>query len=108
MKNMTVVLATKNGEKAAALMRLLPTEKAFGNVILTIRVDCPTVSNLAFPTQKALFETAFYKNPAFAYAVSPEEEGYWFFSLTYVVFKNCVVQFYNDNLNDCHGLISTL
>lgn len=108
MKNMTVVLATNNGDKAAALMRLLPTEKAFGNVILTIRVDCPTVSNLAFPTQKDLFETAFYKNPAFAYAVSPEEEGYWFFSLTYVVFKNCVVQFFNDNLNDCHGLISTL
>ena len=28
--------------------------------------------------------------------------------MTYVVFKNCVVQFFNDNLNDCHGLISTL
>jgi hypothetical protein len=27
---------------------------------------------------------------------------------TYVVFKNCVVQFAADNLNDCHGIISTL
>jgi len=25
-----------------------------------------------------------------------------------VVFKNCVVQFFNDNLNDAHGVISTL
>jgi hypothetical protein len=35
-------------------------------------------------------------------------DGVWFFSATYVVFKNCVVQFFNDNLNDCHGIISTL
>ena len=28
--------------------------------------------------------------------------------VTYVVFKNCVVQFFNDNLNDCHGIVSTL
>ena len=27
---------------------------------------------------------------------------------TYVVFKNCVVQFFNDNLNDPHGVLSTL
>ena len=27
---------------------------------------------------------------------------------TKLVFKNCVVQFFNDNLNDAHGLISTL
>ena len=27
---------------------------------------------------------------------------------TYVVFKNCVVQVPADNLNDCHGIISTL
>lgn len=27
---------------------------------------------------------------------------------TYVVFKNCVVQFFNDNLNDPHGIVSTL
>lgn len=26
----------------------------------------------------------------------------------YVVFKNCVVQFFNDNLNDIYGNISTL
>lgn len=35
-------------------------------------------------------------------------EGVWFVPFTYVVFKNCVVQFFNDNLNDPHGIISTL
>ena len=41
-------------------------------------------------------------------AVSPVDDGYWFVDITYVIFKNCVVQFFNDNLNDAHGLISTL
>jgi len=103
-----VVLATNNGDKAAALLKLLPTEKAFGNVTLRVIVECPHVSNLAFATPKDLFETAFNGNPVFAYAVSPIEDGSWWFSATYVVFKNTVVQFFNDNLNDCHGLISTL
>lgn len=103
----SVVLATNNGDKAAALLKLLPTEKYFGNVTLKIGVDGP-VSNLAFPTRASLFETAFKGNPAFAYCAAPAEEGYFYVDFTYVVFKNCVVQFFNDNLNDAHGLISTL
>lgn len=103
----SVTLSGYNGDKNAALLKLLPAEKKFGNVTLKINIDGP-ISNLAFPTPKELFETAFNGNPAFAYAVAPVDEGYWFFSVTYVVFKNCVVQFFNDNLNDCHGLISTL
>jgi len=65
-------------------------------------------SNRAFKNKKELFETAFSKNPAFAYATSPVDEGYNWFAMTYVVFKNCVVQVFADNLNDCHGVISTL
>ena len=103
----SVTLSGYNGDKNAALLKLLPSEKAFGSVILKINIDDP-ISNIAFPTPKALFDTAFEGNPAYAYSISPTEEGYWFFSFTYVVFKNCVVQFFNDNLNDCHGLISTL
>lgn len=102
----SVVLATNNPDKAAALVKLLPDEEWFGNVTLSISVDCPTISNLAFPTAKELFETAFSKNPAFAYVVTTE--GYWYVPFTYVVFKNCVVQFFADNLNDPHGVISTL
>ena len=55
-----------------------------------------------------MFEAAFDGNPAFAYCVAPKQEDYWYLDFVYVVFKNCVVQFFNDNLNDAHGLISTL
>ena len=103
----TVTLATNNPEKAAALVKLLPEEKAFGNVTLKINVDCATISNIAFATPKQLFETAFDKNPALAYVVVPGTEV-WYAMFTYVVFKNCVVQFFNDNLNDPHGVVSTL
>lgn len=104
--NPYVTLATENPEKAAALLKLLPETKEYGNVTLRINIECPTPVNLAFATAKELFETAFKGNPAFAYTVVPE--GYWYPNFTYVVFKNYVVQFFNDNLNDPHGIVSTL
>lgn len=104
--NYVVTLATNNPDKAAALGWLLPDHKEFGNVMLEINIDCPTISNLAFANPKDLFETAFANNPVFSYVVVPE--GYNWVPFTYVVFKNCVVQFFNDNLNDPHGIISTL
>ena len=103
----TVVLACNNGDKVAALQKILPDSIEFGGVKLMISVD-GVPSNRAFQNKKELFETAFSGNPAFAYAVSPVDEGYNWFSMVYVVFKNCVVQFFADNLNDCHGIISTL
>lgn len=105
--NPSIILATNCGDKAAALLQLLPYEKKFGNVTLAIGIDGP-VSNRAFKTTKELFETAFDGNPAFAYCVAPTEEGYWFVDFTYVVFKKEVVQFFNDNLDDAHGVLSTL
>ena len=102
-----VTISCNNGDKCAALAKLLPSQKKFGNVVFTINIDGP-MSNRAFKTDKELFETAFKGNPAFAYAVAPAEENYWYPTMTYVVFKNCVVQFFNDNLNDCHGIVSTL
>lgn len=88
-------------------MQILPTEVTFGNIVLKVAVD-GVPSNRAFKNKKELFEVAFEKNPAFAYAVAPVEEGAAWFDMVYVVFKNCVVQFFNDNLNDCHGIVSTL
>ena len=102
-----VVLACNNGDKVAALQKILPDSIEFGGVKLMVVVD-GIPSNRAFQNKKELFETAFSGNPAFAYAVSPVDEGYNWFSVVYVVFKNCVVQFFADNLNDCHGVISTL
>lgn len=101
-----VVLACNNGDKVAALQKLLPNEVMFGGVTLKVTID-GIPSNRTFITKKELFETAFSGNPAFAYAVTPGDDSWWI-STTYVVFKNYVVQFFADNLNDCHGVISTL
>lgn len=103
----SVILSCNNGDKVAALQKILPDEIYFGNVYLEVIVD-GTPSNRAFTSKVELFETAFKGNPAFAYAVCPAEEGYQWIGTTYVVFKNHVVQFAADNLNDCHGIISTL
>lgn len=102
-----VTLSCGDGDKITALSKLLPEEKKFGNVTLYINLD-GTPSNRAFVSMKELFEVAFKGNPAFAYTVVPVQEEYIWIPATYVVFKNCVVQFFNDNLNDCHGIISTL
>lgn len=102
-----IVLACNNGDKVAALQQLLPDKIEFGNVALEIGVD-GVPSNRAFKTKKELFETAFAGNPCFACAFAPVEDGYNWFTMTYVIFKNCVVQFFADNINDAHGVISTL
>ena len=104
----SVTIACNNGDKCAALAQLLPAAVEFGNIVFTITIDGP-MSNRTFVSKKELFEVAFENNPVFAYAVAPADEGYyWYPTMTYVVFENCVVQFFNDNLNDCHGIVSTL
>ena len=103
----SIILACSNGDKVTALQQILPTEVDFGNVVLTVGID-GVPSNRTFKTKKELFDVAFEKNPAYAYSVSPADNGYAWFSMTYAVFKNCVVQTFADNLNDCHGIISTL
>jgi len=103
----SVTIACNNGDKCAALAQLLPAELVYGNVTVSIAIDGP-MSNRAFLSNKELFETAFWKNPVLAYCVAPKQEGYDWIDCTYVVFKNCVVQFFNDNLDDCHGVVSTL
>lgn len=102
-----ITLACNNGEKVTALQQILPSEVVFGNVPLHIVID-GTPADIAFKNKKELFEVAFKGNPVFAYVVSPVEEGAFWFDMVYVVFKNRVVQFFNDNINDCHGVISTL
>lgn len=102
-----VILSCNNGDKVSALQLILPEKISFGNVVLKIVID-GTPSNIAFRSKVELFDTAFKGNPAYAYSVCPAEEGYQWIGTTYVVFNNCVVQFAADNLNDCHGVISTL
>ena len=103
----SVVIACNNGDKVTALLQILPDEISFGNIKLKVMVD-GVPSNIAFKSKVELFNTAFKGNPVYAYSMCPAEEGYMWIGTTYVVFNNCVVQFAADNLNDCHGVISTL
>ena len=103
----SVVLSCGNSDKVTALQQILPEEICFGNIKLKVAVD-GVPSNRAFTSKVELFDTAFKGNPAYAYSICPAEEGYQWIGSTYVVFNNCVVQFAADNLNDCHGVISTL
>lgn len=103
-ENHKIVLATNNGDKATALQKILPSERKFGNVTVKVEID-GTFSNRAFVSNEELFNVVFDKNPAFAFC--KQIEGI-ITAFTYVVFKNTVVQFFNDNLNDIYGNVSTL
>ena len=103
----SLALSCNNGDKVAALSLIIPSEIYFGNVSLKVEI-VGTPSNRVFTSKAELFDTAFKGNPAYAYSFCPAEEGYQWIGATYVVFKNCVVQFAADNINDCHGVISTL
>ena len=48
----------------------------------------------------------FKNNPVFSFV--HKVEGIYGFNAIYVVFKNKVVQYFNDNLNDIYGNTSTL
>lgn len=102
-----VVVSVKSPDKAAAIAKLLPEKVNFGNVDLEVVIDTPNgISDLAFPSNKLLFDTAFDRNPV--YAFSRAVEDVLSNAITYVVFKNRVVQWWNDNLGDIYGNISTI
>ncbi len=108
-----VELHVEDPTKAYAIDRLLPDVVEYGNISLDVKVipGNKTPRN-EIPeddiniTNDWLFNIAFEDNPVFAYTKTIS--GIFNNNLTYVVFKNRVVQFFNDNLNDIHGLVSTL
>lgn len=92
-----------DGEKADALSQVLPEEKVFGNVTLKIKV---VPSNKKISVGKDLFQIIFWNNPIVSYIHTVD---YIFTnSITYVVFKPEIVQYFNDNLGDVNGLCTTL
>lgn len=104
-----LTLRVSNDRKASAIARLLPSVKEYGNEALTVTVVPPNGGDLTdyeWHSNKELFDAAFENNPVYCTAVRIDT----IFSndITYVVFKNKVVQFFNDNLNDLHGNVSTL
>lgn len=101
--NVEVKMFVENATKAEAISQLLPTEKTFGGVVLKITV---VPANSVGVSRAALIATAFEGNPAYSYGITVDRVSSNPFH--YVVFKNEVVQFYNDQLNDVNGNVSTL
>lgn len=101
--NYEIKMYVDNQEKADALTQLIPAEKAFGNIVVkTIVIP----SNKLQVNKSKLFEAAFKGNPAYSFMASAE--GIFSNPITYIVFKNKVVQFWNDDLSDIYGNRSTL
>ena len=98
---MEVKLLVDGTVKAEALTALMPGEVTFGNVKLKVTV---IPANIDFKDPLDLFKAAFDGNPALSY--TKKTDG--MFAMEYVVFKNKVVQFFNDNLQDINGNESTL
>ena len=90
-------------EKADALAQLLPAEKEFGNIKVTTAV---IPANTQTYDKADLLKYALAGNPNFAYMQSVD--GILSNRISYVVFKKKVAQYWNDNLGDINGNVSTL
>lgn len=110
---MELSLYVDSSLKASALEQLLPTEKQWGDTVLSIRVVPGNQQNKLITVQYHMnepFETsnlmyyALCDNPHFKDVIHLDA----MFDINYVVFKNEVIQYYSDNLGDPHGLTSTL
>jgi len=99
---MHIKLYVESHEKATALDELLPVQKDFGNVSVFIEV-IPANDE---PKRIDYIKRALEGNPAFSYATTIE--GIMSNPISYVVFKPEVIQFWNDNMGDPHGITSTL
>lgn len=97
-------LYVENADKADALTKLLPAEKVFGRVVLKLTV---IPANNVNSSDSSLFQKAFEGNPVFSY-IKNIEGDFFKFPASYVVFKNKVVQYFNDDLSDVNGFRSTL
>ena len=98
-----VKLYVEGQEKADAISQILPAEKYFGNVPLYITV---VPANAALASKASVIKKAFDGNPCLKDVFVVSKGVYT--GMAYVVFENKVVQFFNDNLSDINGNMSTL
>ena len=97
-----VKLYVSGQDKADSIQKILPTEKTFGNVTLKITV----IPNNSDDTIIDIFKKAFANNPIVDEIIIDDNPSA--FCANHVVFRNEVVQYFNDNLNDAYGLQSIL
>lgn len=101
----TIKLFVDNPAKAEALQKLLPQKREWGNVTLLIEV-IPSNKEKKTELTRSIWSVVFEGNTAvsFIYTI----DGIFNNPLTYVVFVNEVVQYFNDDLGDINGNCSTL
>lgn len=100
-----IKIYSENEAKTDALNVLLPSEKVFGNVKLTITIIPPSLKRLRIKEYSPeLFEDLFEGNSC----VSDVEHSTGIYEATYVVFVKEVVQYHNDDIGDINGNCSTL
>ena len=93
-----------NADKYEALTKLIPSEKDFGGHILNIEIVPANVSDEQKDNRYYL-KKLFRGNDAVS-EIKDAEIGAA--AVTYIEFEKEVVQFWNDNLADLHGVKSTL
>ena len=103
-------LFVDDGQKAVALTELLPSYRTFGNVEVKIVVYPANGASMdnCFDTDDTatLINVALAGNAAFCF--SKTVDLLYQRPITYVVFRNEVVQYYTDDLGDYFGMASTL
>ena len=91
--------------KADAMQEFLPTVKTFGSKELEINIVPANKTNLR-KTKGSTIQDLFAYNPICKDIITIE--GVFTNPITYVIFDKKVVQYYNDDIGDAHGICSTL
>lgn len=92
-----ITILVNSEDKYNALLQLMPTEKEFGNVTVSIDI----VPSNKEKSDRELLETLFKGNQVFSKVVSsklPTGDA-----INFAMFKPYVVQYYADNLRDPYG-----
>lgn len=101
-EKMEIVFRVSDQDKAEALSKIIPFKKMFGNLEVTVTIIPPNEPVFAGATIRKAFEG----NPAFEELI--EIDDVMSNPIMYALFKKEVVQFWNDNLGDPHGNVTTL
>jgi hypothetical protein len=103
--NYTIYVFVNNPRKSAAIAQILEQEKRFGRITLKVQVPPPDSLTEEFADGVELYRAAFENNPRLSF-VQPKTSI--FDTSFYVVFKNEVVQYFNDDISDINSQCSTL
>ena len=105
-ENYTIHVFVADLKKSMAIAKILEQEKKFGRITLKVQVPPPDGANaFKFKDDVEVYRAAFENNPRLSY-VQPKMSI--FDTSFYVVFKNEVIQYFNDDISDINGNCSTL